>query len=315
MSREGYARRLQNLQALLAPPLPVPAAVVGEGALPPSAGGPPRLPSPLSFEIRFKKTREWAHNVVCTIEGRDPALRREVIVVGAHYDHLGRNNRGEVFNGADDNASGCAALLGVARCLHRLKGTLRRTVVLCFFSAEEYGLVGSHSFVREFPASFPGHRMVAMINLDTIGRKKKGEIYLIGGLRSPDLKQLAEAVRSPFGTRQSPSEESRPPAKGERPPSLRLRHTIEFAFNWGSDHYPFYLAEVPSVMLCDGLPREDYHKTSDDWEKVDVEKVRAVAWLTLKMVYRLATEPIHLEKPGYVEVPYPKRRGKKGKGH
>src|SRR5205085_6139978 len=125
-------------------------------------------------------------NILALVEGADARLKDETIVVGAHYDHLGRGEAGgsldahpgkEIHHGADDNASGTAALLECARAIARGERP-RRSVLLAFFSGEELGLLGSAHYVRE-PAR-PLERTIAMVNMDMVGRMK-GKRITVGG--------------------------------------------------------------------------------------------------------------------------------------
>src|ERR671920_220651 len=127
-----------------------------------------------------------AANVVGVLEGSDPKLRDEVIVIGAHYDHLGRGGEGslaaregDVHHGADDNASGTAGLIELARLFSQERARMRRTVLFVAFGGEEEGLIGSNFYVRH-PAR-PIEKTVAMLNMDMIGRLREGALS-VGGV-------------------------------------------------------------------------------------------------------------------------------------
>ncbi len=142
--------------------------------------------------------------MVAILEGSDPELRKEAVVVGAHYDHLGRgefgslapDRRGEIHNGADDNASGTAGLLELARAF-AAQPRPRRSLVLVAFSGEEAGLVGSREYAAAPP--IPMASTVAMVNLDMIGRLRSGTLFIFGTETSPDFPELvgraAEAAK------------------------------------------------------------------------------------------------------------------------
>src|SRR6185369_13782719 len=124
-------------------------------------------------------------NVVGMVQGTDPVLKSERVVVGAHHDHLGARGfdpfLGEVeviHNGADDNASGVAGLLAIARTVALGKERPKRTVVFATFGAEELGLLGSKYYLRHPP--FPVEKIVAMVNLDMIGRSLDGRVEIYG---------------------------------------------------------------------------------------------------------------------------------------
>jgi hypothetical protein len=139
-----------------------------------------------------------AANVVGVLEGSDPKLKAEVIVVGAHYDHLGRGGEGslgregDVHHGADDNASGTAGLLELARLLSADRKSMRRTVAFVAFGGEEEGLIGS-SFYVQSPA-LPLAQTVAMLNMDMIGRLRGGALNVGGVGTATEFRALVEGL-------------------------------------------------------------------------------------------------------------------------
>ncbi|MDT5158866.1 MAG: hypothetical protein QOH51_3223 [Acidobacteriota bacterium] len=148
-----------------------------------------RLPStakPFSLTTDVVRKNAPASNVVGVLEGSDPKLKTETIVIGAHYDHLGRGGEGslapregEIHHGADDNASGTAGLLELARLFSNERARVRRTLVFIAFSGEEEGLIGSSFYVQN-PLR-PLEQTVAMINMDMIGRLREGALS-VGGI-------------------------------------------------------------------------------------------------------------------------------------
>lgn len=206
----------------------------------------------LSVEITRRAVP--AHNVVGVIEGNDPKLKREYIIIGAHYDHLGRGgssslapNSSDVHHGADDNASGTAGLLELARIFSGQRAQLRRSLVFIAFSAEESGLIGSKAYVNN-PAA-PLADTVAMLNMDMIGRMK-GNMLTVGGVgTSPEFRKLVESLN---------------PATGGF--ALRLN---EDGFG-PSDHSSFYAKQIPVLFFFSGT-HEDYHKPSDTADKINYE--------------------------------------------
>lgn len=208
-------------------------------------------------------------NVVGLLEGSEAVLKDEVIVVGAHYDHLGLADNGEVFRGADDNASGVAALLAAAQLLTRQKGQLRRSVLFAAFDAEEWGLVGSRAFLDAGGAK--GKRIVAMINVDSIGRNVENTLYVIGGSRHPDLGALARGWAAAFGFTIG-------------------RNLDAFAYAHGSDHWPFAERGIPALTLF----ASDYSTLDtlgDVPEATDPVHIARVAHVLSALVYELATRP------------------------
>src|SRR3972149_7054225 len=219
-------------------------------------------------------------NIVGLIKGKSD----EVIIISAHYDHLGRDKEGNIFYGADDNGTGVAALLEIASAFAKIKDKLKRSILFIAFDGEEWGLKGAKAYV-ENPA-FPYKKTVAMLNMDTIGRNKPDEIYILGSLKNPDLKGLNDRVNEKIG--------------------LKLLDTIEFAFDYGSDHYPFYEKGIPSIDYTSSY-HEDFHKITDTVEKVNIDKVSKVAELVFKVTYEIAATDIKFDKPKKVYVPFPKK--------
>ncbi len=221
-----------------------------------------------SIRVDVQRVRHTVRNVVAVI----PGWSDETIVVGAHYDHLGLGGKsslapdqvGEIHNGADDNASGTAGLLQLAREFAAAPQP-RRTLLFVAFAGEELGLLGSRHYV-ERPA-LPLDKTVAMINMDMIGRSS-GDL-LIGGVGTaqefkPILNDLA---------RLSP---------------LRFR----FAETPGgsSDHQPFAVRGIPVLFFFAGL-HGDYHRPSDDWESVDLERSRQILDVVGRTIRRLDQIP------------------------
>jgi aminopeptidase YwaD len=221
-------------------------------------------------------------NVVGLLPGTSPTLAAEAVVVGAHYDHLGRGSpfslapeRGDAIHpGADDNASGTAALLGLAEALTR-SGAGRRSVVFVAFSAEELGLLGSTHYVGQ-PA-VPLDRTVAMVNLDSVGRLRDGRLHAMGidtgqGLRVL-VEQAAQGLPAPLTLR----------GDGVGP----------------SDHTAFLNRERPVVFFFTG-PHADYHRPGDTWDKIDADGLRTVTTVAYRVVRALADRD---ERPAFVRVP------------
>jgi hypothetical protein len=209
-------------------------------------------------------------NVLGMIRGSDADLMREVILVGAHYDHVGYGRAtnsfgplGYIHNGADDNASGTAGLLELMEAFGRLAEPPRRSVVFAFWDGEEKGLLGSWHYVSN--PSIPLTRTRLFVNLDMIGR-----------LRGDDL--TVHGARTGFGLRQLV-------ARANRAGRLALHFNWEIKDN--SDHYPFYQRQVPFVMLHTGL-HDDYHSPRDDVEKVNVDGMQHVTRLLFNLVYEAA---------------------------
>ncbi|HEV2881990.1 MAG TPA: M20/M25/M40 family metallo-hydrolase [Pyrinomonadaceae bacterium] len=234
-----------------------------------------------------------AANVVGILEGADAKLRDEVIVIGAHYDHLGRGGQGslagregEIHHGADDNASGVAGLLELARTFAKERRVIRRTLVFIAFGGEEEGLLGSSYYVKN--PSLPLARTVAMINLDMIGRMKENRLIVGGVGTAQEWKTwIAEAnsrlqlnVAAAAGAASSKEEG----APGRYPvvvganggtvatatPGGRFALTLTEDGFGPSDHASFYAKQTPVLFFWTGT-HEDYHKPSDTADRINYE--------------------------------------------
>ncbi|MFL6335640.1 MAG: M20/M25/M40 family metallo-hydrolase [Pyrinomonadaceae bacterium] len=219
-----------------------------------------------------------AANVVGVLEGSDPRLKSEVIVIGAHYDHLGLGGEGslaaregEVHHGADDNASGTAGLLELARLFAADRKPLRRTVVFVAFGGEEEGLIGSSYYVQN-PA-YPLGQTVAMLNMDMIGRLRGGALNVGGVGTAGEFRAVVEELNR--------GDKSAPQPAAERF-ALRLS---EDGFG-PSDHSSFYARRVPVLFFFTGS-HEDYHKPSDTADRINYEGEAQVLQLVRDIVYRL----------------------------
>lgn len=212
-----------------------------------------------------------AENVCGFWPGSDPVLSREVILVSAHYDHIGREG-GEINNGADDNGSGTCGLLALAEALTHY-GPLRRSVMLIWVSGEEKGLWGSKAW-SEQPWLPEGCRAVANINIDMIGRNAPEKLLVTPTkAREEDyngLVRMAESLSSLEGF-----------------PSLGNAD----AYYTRSDQANFAKLGIPVMFLFSDV-HEDYHAPGDDPEKIDYDKIRRVVRLILRMLDRLQEDAI-----------------------
>lgn len=208
------------------------------------------------------------HNVIGLIEGYDPRRSREAVVVGAHYDGLGLGGAGslepvpgEVHNGADDNASGVAALIELAQYFASGRNRPARTIIFIAFGAEEEGMLGSAHFVSH--PVVPLTDLAAMINLDMIGRLDD-ELILYGVGSSEAWPDLIEA--------------------SNREIDLPVRLMAEG--HGPSDHAAFYMRQVPVLALFTGV-HEDYHRASDDADLLDYEGLTRVTSFVRHLVGQL----------------------------
>jgi aminopeptidase YwaD len=217
-------------------------------------------------------------NVVATLPGIDAKLAGEYVVLGAHYDHIGIDARGRIGFGADDNASGTAALLEIAQALARKP--LRRSVLVCAFSGEEDGLLGSRALCADPPV--PTAAMVAMLNLDMIGRGEVGEFAALGTKQTPSFEKLLERART-------------------RATGIKKIVTGQGDELWQrSDHYSFHQVGVPALFFFEGLPisnNEDYHTWRDTLDRLDYEKIERTAKLAYSVLWLLGNDDAKPARP------------------
>ncbi len=217
----------------------------------------------INIEVRLKKQAQKTQNVVGFLQGSDPKLRDEVIVIGAHYDHVGIKN-GRIFNGADDNASGTAGLLEIAEAFSEMPIKPRRSILFVAFSAEELGLLGSKFYV-ENPVK-PLEQTVVMINLDMISRNHANEVSVIGSNRSRELHEINIAANDEIG--------------------LDLVYNGERYFS-RSDQANFAKHKIPVIFYnTDAHP--DYHRPTDTAEKIDAQKLARVARLAFLVAWEIS---------------------------
>jgi hypothetical protein len=214
-------------------------------------------------------------NVIGLLPGHDPTLRNETVVVGAHYDHLGLggfgsldpDSTGKVHNGADDNASGAAMLIQIAARL--AQSPPARTVLFIAFSGEELGLLGSAHYVKN--PVYPLSSTMAMVNLDMVGRLRNGRLIVYGARTAKEFPALLDSLNWHAGF------DLKAQGDGYGP----------------SDQSSFYAAGRPVLHVFTDL-HDDYHRTTDDWEKIDPEGFRRVTNFTLGLVTALADRPTRL---------------------
>lgn len=247
----------------------------------------------LSLSTEVLKVQTQGTNVLGFLEGADEQLRKEVVIIGAHYDHLGMGGTGSltpdtvaIHNGADDNASGTAGLLELAEFLSNRKAELRRTVLFIAFSGEERGLLGSAYYVKN--PLLPLDQSVAMLNMDMIGRLNKRKLIVYGIGTSPGFEQLIAShnADSTF--------------------DIRL---VKDGFG-PSDHSSFYGGGIPVFHFFTDL-HSDYHKPSDDWEKINYEGMTTILNLVASVALDINRSA---ERPAYVRVEAPRQPAASGQG-
>lgn len=252
------------------------AIFAGQDRLPPGMGhlGPEGLESTESFCLRnvtvtfdgtFTRERVLTHNVVGVVDGTDRQLKSEYVVVTAHLDSTAPREDGEINNGADDNASGAAGLMEIAKAL--AKSPPRRSVVFVLLSGEEAACIGSRHFVSDSPV--PLDKIVADVNLDMIGRTAPANEadrshYAIDSEKiTPEFTRLIKQVNA---------------------------HTLAWPLKYesetgNSDHIMFHAAGIPAVSFYSGH-HDDVNLPTDDPEKLDYDKAEKIS----RLVYELTME-------------------------
>jgi hypothetical protein len=238
----------------------------------------------ISGRVAVVRPGRTVRNVVGVLDGQGP-LSHETIVVGAHYDHLGRGGWGslavggtdEIHNGADDNASGTAVLLEAARQLAAIEQR-RRRVVFIAFTAEELGLYGSKRYVLD--PLYPLSQTVAMLNLDMVGRLERDQLTVFGTGTAKEWPGWLETAATK--------------------PALRI-HPEPSGFG-PSDHAPFYERGVPVLHFFTGFHPE-YHRPGDDAERLNVAGMSRVTQLLVAMIRQLDAASAR-PQPSSVEQPF-----------
>ena len=248
----------------------------------------------LAAEIVLGKKVETVDgkNIIAVLEGSDPVLKNECIVLSAHYDHIGIDPNGEVNNGADDNGSGTAALLEIAEAFTLMKKAPKRSIVFAWVTAEEKGLFGSEFYTQN--PIFPLEKTVANINLDMVGRSAEIEpeigaameeslmgpngIYIVSGGQSSELTAISNKICKQLG--------------------LIPSDAMSKDFLNRSDYYHFYKHGIPVLGLSTGL-HEDYHQPSDEMDKIDYNKMKRVADYCFLVANKVANQNqrIVVDKP------------------
>jgi len=225
-----------------------------------------------------------SNNVIGIVEGSDPVLKNECVIYTAHFDHVGINANGEVYNGADDNASGSMALLEVAQAFINLKKKPLRTMVFAWVNGEEKGLLGSQYYTDNPP--FPLEKTLLDINLDMIGRSKmpsdtgkfmgydvsvsqSGEILLYTDQTNKELLDVITSTSKAVGIR-----------------TLNMGRDSE---SGSSDYASFMAKGVPAIFFNSG-DYPDLHTIRDDVDKIDFDKMERVSKMVFLIGYKVANQ-------------------------
>jgi aminopeptidase N len=225
----------------------------------------------IELSVRFKEMKIRDLNIGGIISGNDPEKKDEFLVLGAHYDHLGKDEKGGVYYpGADDNASGVAAVLEIGRSVMKRRGDLRRSLMILFFGGEEWGLLGSQCFVEN--PFVPLNQIKAMLSVDSIGGSaEEKEVFFVGSSVHPSLAQRSRRFLQWLGIKEG-------------------RDIDRYAFFLGSDHYPFHLKGIPCLDYFASDFRKQ-HTLRDNLETINFENLADVTRLIYLTVYEFLTEP------------------------
>ena len=252
-------------------------------------GTPNSVSLKCNFKIQQKKKERTLQgvNVLGYIEGTDENLKDELVIITAHYDHLGKKGD-DIYNGADDNGSGTSTVIGIAEAFMdaKKKGVgPRRSVLTMLVTGEEKGLLGSKYYVEK--PTFPLESSVVNINVDMVGRVDKkyvdnpNYVYVIGSNRlSTELHEINESVNKEY-----------------------TNLTLDYTYNaeddpnryyYRSDHYNFAEKGIPAIFYFNGT-HKDYHRTSDTIEKINFNKMEQIAQLVFHTAWEVANREKRIE--------------------
>ena len=260
-----------------------------------STGKPDSFAFPDTLQLALRIDIEQTHAQVDNVLAYLPGKTSEYVIIGAHYDHLGRGDAnslapsqiGQIHPGADDNASGTAGVLELARLFAPLKGQLDRGILFMSFSGEELGLLGSAHWVAN--PTLPLDKCVAMINMDMIGRIRDNKVYVGGVGTGSTFQAILDQVQ-----KQTP---------------LNMEYSAGGYAS--SDHTSFVAKKIPVLFFFSGL-HADYHKPSDTADKINAPSAAQLLNVVGDVTLQLADAP---QSPQFVNVVEPKPAGGGGQGY
>ncbi|MCH2100403.1 MAG: M28 family peptidase [Planctomycetes bacterium] len=216
----------------------------------------------VSVHVKTKPVNIVGRNYIGVMPGSDPKLAQEYVLVGAHYDHVGFNESGEIWNGADDNGSGTVSLLAMLDAISSLpiEKKPKRSIIFVAFSGEELGLIGSYQFLAG--GFVDPEKIVGMVNMDMVGRSAENSVYVVGTKSGKGLANLVRTQGKSVG--------------------LRLRFDNEEFFD-RSDQVGFYYSGIP-IVFFNTEEHDDYHTPRDTPDLIhydDMAKICAVATGTI----------------------------------
>jgi hypothetical protein len=242
-----------------------------DSTLAPKSFGLPGLA--ISIETDLEGTRTPIRNVIGLWEGSDPVLKNEYVVIGAHYDHVGIQGD-QIYNGADDDASGTSGVMELAQAFASSPVRPKRSILFMAFPGEEKGLFGS-MYYTENPL-FPLDKTVAMVSLDMISRNDSNQVIIVGSKVSKDLTAINEACSKAIG--------------------LNLEYNDKYFLQ--SDHYSFYKKGIPVLFYFTG-DSPVLHTPDDDVETINPDKMARVGRLIFSTIWTVANRT---EKPDFNKV-------------
>lgn len=221
--------------------------------------------------IKLRSGESKFRNVVGFLEGSDPVLKKEVLIIGAHYDHVGpyktpRFEQDSIYNGADDNASGTAGVMVNAKAFCALNERPKRSILFIAFGGEEKGLVGSAFYCKN--PLFPLENTVAMLNMDMISRNDPNMVHIVASKKSPDLTKINEKENEKLG--------------------LKLDYGQDMFIN-SSDHAPFLAQGIPALFYFTGVTKV-LHSPKDEADTIDSGKAEKIAKLVFYNAYYIAND-------------------------
>jgi aminopeptidase YwaD len=247
------------------------------------SGKPDSFAFPAALRLSLKVDIEATHARVNNVLAYLPGKTAEYVIIGAHYDHLGRGDSnslapsqiGKIHPGADDNASGTAGVLELARLFAPMKGQLDRGILFMSFSGEELGLLGSAEWVKD--PTLPLDKCVAMLNMDMIGRIKDNKVYIGGVGTGSTFKTILEQAQ-------------------KREPNFKIEYSA--GGYSASDHTSFVAKKIPVLFFFSGL-HADYHKPSDTWDKINAPSAAQLLNLVGDVATQLAEAP---SRPAFITL-------------
>jgi hypothetical protein len=247
------------------------------------SGKPDSFAFPGTLQLSLKVDIEATHAQVNNVLAYLPGKTSEYVIIGAHFDHLGRGDSnslapsqiGQIHPGADDNASGTAGVLELARLFAPMKGELDRGILFMSFSGEELGLLGSAEWVKD--PTLPLEKCVAMLNMDMIGRIRDSKVYIGGVGTGSTFKTILDQAQ-------------------KQEPNFKIEYSA--GGYSASDHTSFVAKKIPVLFFFSGL-HSDYHKPSDTWDKINAPSAAQLLNLVGDVAVQLAEAP---SRPTFITV-------------